>query len=95
MAKRPRHPEVDQEYTTAAKPKNQILAASFERLNDLAAQLSGDLLGIEWPRQPRIGDLNALELPPDECRLEARANRLDLGQLRHGGSLARESVAAR
>jgi hypothetical protein len=95
MAKRPRHPEVDQEYTTASKPKNQILAASLEGLNDLAVEFGGDLRGIEWPRQPRIADLDALESPPDECRLEARANRLHLGQFRHGESLARESVGAR
>src|ERR687895_1261413 len=89
VTKRPRHSEVDQEYTTGTKPNNQILAASLEGLDDLSVQLGRDLVGIERPRQPRIGDLDPLEPPPQECRLEARANRLDLGQLGHGGSVAR------
>jgi hypothetical protein len=89
MAKRPRHPEVDQEHTTATKPKNQILAASLESLDDLAVQFGCDLLGIERTRDPGIGDLDQLEPTPDECRLQARANRLDLRQLGHGASVAR------
>jgi hypothetical protein len=79
---------VDQENSTATKPKNQILAASLDGVDDLALELNGDLVRIERPRDPGIGDLDLLEAPPHERRLQARANRLDLGQLRHGASLA-------
>lgn len=89
MAKRPRHPEVNQEHPTATKPENQILAASLEGLDDLSVQLGRHLLGIERTRDPGIGDLDPLEPSPDECRLQARANRLDLWQLGHGASVAR------
>jgi hypothetical protein len=88
VEQRPRHPEVDQENATATKPKNQILAAPFDGVDDLALKLDGDLVRIERPRDPRIGDLDTLEPPPHERRLQARANRLDLGELRHGASLA-------
>lgn len=88
MPQRPRHPEVDQEYTAASKSKNQILAASLEGLNDLAVQFRRDLVGIERTCNPGIGDLDSLEPAPDERRLQARANRLDLWQLRHGASVA-------
>jgi hypothetical protein len=78
---------VDQEYTTASKPKNQILAASLESLNDLAVELGRDLVGIERTRDPGIGDLDSLEPPPHDRRLQARANRFDFGELRHGASV--------
>jgi hypothetical protein len=78
---------VDQEYTAASKPKNQILATSLEGLNDLAVQLGCDLVWIERPRDPGIGDLDSLEPTPDERRFQAHANRLDFRQLRHGASV--------
>ena len=95
MPQRPRHPEVDQEYTTASKPKNQILATSLERLDDLSVKLGGDLVGIEWPSDPGIGNLNSFEASSDDRGLEARANRLDLGELRHGASVAGSAPLAR
>lgn len=95
MPQRPRHPEVDQEYTTASKPKNQILATSLERLNDLSVKLGCDLVGIEWPSDPGIGNLNSFEASSDDRGLEARANRLDLGELRHGASVAGSAPLAR
>jgi hypothetical protein len=79
---------VDQENATATKPNNQILAAPFDGVDDLALELDGDLVGIKRPRDPGIGDLHSLELPTHERRLQARANGLDLGELGHGASLA-------
>jgi hypothetical protein len=79
---------VDQENTTATKPKNQILAAPFDGVDDLPLELDGDLVRIERPRDPGIGDLHMLEPPPHERRLQARANRLDLRKLGHEASLA-------
>src|SRR5215207_2126952 len=40
------------------------------------------------PRRARIEDLDTVEPPADEDGLEANSNRLDLGQLGHGASLA-------
>jgi hypothetical protein len=79
---------VDEENATATKPKNQILAASLDGIDDLALELEGNLIGIERPRDPGISDLHALEPPPDERRLQGRANCLDLGKLRHAASVA-------
>jgi hypothetical protein len=79
---------VNQENATATKPKNQILAASLDGVDDLALELEGDLIGIERPRDSGIRDLHALEPPPDERRLQGRANCLDLGELRHAASVA-------
>src|SRR3954454_11924251 len=83
-----RHPEVDQENATALEPNNQILAAPFERSDALADELGRDLGRVLGPRQPRVFDLDVLEAPSDEHRLEPAANRLDLGQLGHQASLA-------
>jgi hypothetical protein len=79
---------VDQENATATKPKKQILAASLDGVDGLTLKLEGDLVGIEWPRDPGIRDFHALEPPPDERRLQGRANRFDLGELRHVASVA-------
>jgi hypothetical protein len=79
---------VDQENPAATKPKNQILATPFDGVDDLALELDGDLVRIERSRDPGIGDLHALEPPPDERRLQARANCLDLRKLGHAASLA-------
>ena len=86
---------MNQEYTTASKPKNQILAASLQGLDDLSVELGGDLVGIERPSDPGIGDLDSLEASSDDHPLEARANRLDLGELRHGASVAGSTALAR
>jgi hypothetical protein len=85
---------VDQEYPTATKPKNQILAASLDGLDDLVVKLGGNLLWIKRTRDPGIGDLDPLEPSADECRLQTRANRLDLWQLGHGASVAGRMVFA-
>ena len=88
MAQAPRHPEVNQEYSTAFEPKNQIFAATLDRRDALSLELVGDPVRVERPHEPRVGDLDPLEPPPDEHRLEARANRLHLGQLGHAASVA-------
>ena len=88
VQKVPRHAEVDQENATALEPNNQVLAAPLERLDALADELGRDLGRILWPRQPRVFDLDVLEAPSVEHRLEPAPNRLDLGQLGHRPSLA-------
>src|SRR5438128_5061588 len=88
MPKAPRHPEVNQETATALEPKNQILAATIERLHLLTGEVSLDELRVVRPREPRIGDLHRLESPSRDNRLEPAANRLDLGQLGHTASVA-------
>src|SRR5437764_8045005 len=84
----PRHPEVNQENATALEPNNQILAASLDGDDALALQLGRDLERLERPHQPRVEDLDALKSPPDERGLELASDRLDLGQLGHGPSVA-------
>src|ERR687891_221265 len=49
----------------------------------LAGEGGGDRFRRLRPRQARIGDLDALEASSDEPRLEALANRLDLGEFGH------------
>ena|SRR5438445_12487700 len=84
----PRHPEVNQENATTLEPNNQILAASLNGGDALALQLGRDLERLERPHQPRVEDLDALESPPHERGLELASDRLDLGQLGHGSSVA-------
>ncbi len=84
MAKTPRHPEVNQQSTTAFESDNQILAATFQGRHPLAFELGGDRVGLVGPHEPRIADLDTLEHPPLERGHESAAYRLDLGQLGHG-----------
>jgi hypothetical protein len=78
VQKCPRHPEVNQENTTALEPNNQILAASLERRDTLAGELGRHLGRIFGSRQARVFDVDVLEPAADEHRLEAAADRLDL-----------------
>jgi hypothetical protein len=79
----PRHPEVDQESPTSLEPNNQILAAAIDGRDALALQLGRDLNPVEWARQPRIEDLDALEGAAQEHRLEPATDGLDFWKLRH------------
>ena len=88
VSHRPRHAEVNQEHTIGFEPDNQILAASLDGRDGLSLQLRRDLAWLDGPRHARIEDLDTVEPPADEDGLEASANRLDLGQLGHGASLA-------
>ena len=88
VSHRPRHPEVNQEHTSGFEPNNQILAASLDGRDGLSLELRRDLAWLDGPRHARIEDLDTVEPPAGEDWLEASANRLDLGQLGHGASLA-------
>jgi hypothetical protein len=74
---------MDEEVPPAFEPENQILPAPPERDDALAGEGGGDRFRRLRPRQARIGDLDALEASSDEPRLEALANRLDLGEFGH------------
>jgi len=76
---------VDQEYPTGFEPNNQILAPALDSLDALTFELGCDFLRLGWTRDARVEDGDALEPPPDQKRLKASADRLDLGQFRHGG----------
>ena len=75
----PSHPEVNQENTTSLEPNNQILAAPLQRRDGLARELGGRFHGVVRPRQACVVDLDVLERPADEMRLEADPDRLDFG----------------
>jgi hypothetical protein len=79
---------VNQEHSTRLEPNDQILPAAIERLDALPDELGGDLSGIEGAGEARIGDLYLVEGAADQVRLEADPDRLDLGQLGHGRSVA-------
>jgi hypothetical protein len=79
---------VNQENSTRLEPNNQILPATIERLDALPDELGGDLAGIEGASEARIIDLHLVEGASDQVRLEADPDRLDLGQLGHGRSVA-------
>jgi hypothetical protein len=79
---------VNQEYTTRLEPKNQILAAPVDGLDNLALELGGDLPRLDRPGDARVEDLDSLESSTREYRLQASPDRLDLGELRHAASLA-------
>jgi hypothetical protein len=74
-----RHPEVNQQSPPSFESDNQILAAAFERRYSLAFELGGDSHWLERAHEPRVVDLDAVEPPADEMRLELASSRLDLG----------------
>src|SRR3954464_10055134 len=84
VLKRPRHPEVNQERATTLEPNNQILATAIELLDPLTAKLGRDDDRIEGASEARVRDLDVREGPAQERGLERTADRLDLGELRHG-----------
>ena len=67
---------------------DEVLAATIEDPHPLALELAGDLVRVERARQPPVGDLDVLEVAPFEERRELPADRLDLGELGHAGTLA-------
>ncbi len=83
MPKAPRHPEVNQEHSTALEPKNQILAAALDGGDAFSLELGRDLQRIMWTGEAEVVDLDMVEAAPDELRLEPDADRLDLRQLGH------------
>jgi hypothetical protein len=69
---------VNQENATALESNNQILAATLDRCDPFAFELGRDCHGVVRSCQSAVEDGDALELPPDEKRLQVRADRLDL-----------------
>jgi hypothetical protein len=69
---------VNQESATGSEPNNQILAATIDGGDLLTHELGGHLGRVERTREPRIEDLDLLEAAPEEHRLEAAADGLDL-----------------
>ena len=70
---------MNQQRSSRLEPNNQILATPIDGTDALTLELSGDLLGIERPRQPRVQDLDPLEPSPLEDRREPPPDALDLG----------------
>jgi hypothetical protein len=79
VAQTSRHPEVNQKSSARFEPDDQVLAAAFERRHSFPLELGGDGVRLEGPHEPRIADLDAVEAPADEVRLELKTDRLDLG----------------
>jgi hypothetical protein len=73
-----RHPEVNQESPTAFEPNNQILATAIEGTDPFLHELGGHSGGVERAREARIENLDVLEAPPSEGRLEMRTDCFDL-----------------
>jgi hypothetical protein len=92
VPKAARHPEVDQESPPGLEPDDQILAAAFERRHPFALQLGSDGDGLEGPDEPRIPDLDMVEPPPDEMRLELLPDRLYLGKLGHAYAIVSSTI---
>ena len=91
----PRHPEVDQENTTALEPNNQILAATLDGGDVFPFELGRHLGGLVRAYEARVVDAHPLEAPADERGLELPANALDLRQLRHTASVNRVAESCR
>src|SRR5436190_13174162 len=89
-----RHPEVDQENTTALEPNNQILAAALDRRDVFPFELGRHLGGLVRAHEARVVDAHPLEAPADERGLELPANTFDLRQLRHTASVIVSPSAA-
>ena len=79
VTKAPRHSEVNQESSTGLEPKNQILAPSLERLHPLALELGADGDRLERAHETGVVDLDALEPPTDDVRLERATDRFHFG----------------
>jgi len=61
---------VNQENAIRLEPNNQILAAAIDGDDSLAFQLGGYSGGVERAGEARIVDLDALETPAHQDRLE-------------------------
>ncbi len=80
-----RHAEVDEEREPALEAHNEVFPPPLDGEHAIALELLGDLEQVERSRESGIEDLDAREGTSRETRLELRADRLDLGQLGHGG----------
>ena len=74
---------MDQKVASALESENQIFAAPSHVGHALARELRFDDFGKLRTGQPRVCDLDDLEGPAHEPRGQARADRLNLGELWH------------
>src|SRR5918993_854063 len=84
----PSHSEVNQERPTRFEPKNQILAAPLQTLDDLARQLGGDPQWVEGTHEPAVVDIDLLKASSHNRWFEATADGLHPRQLGHPATLA-------
>src|SRR5437763_12938445 len=82
-----RHPEVDQENSTALESNNEILAAPLDGRHALPFELGRHLGRVVRTDEAGVVDGDALEASTYESRLELPADALDLRQLRHAASV--------
>ena len=75
----PCHPEVNEQSPPSFESNNQILATAFERRHSLSFEFRGDGVRLEGAHESGVVDLDAVEPPADEMRLELSSSRLDLG----------------
>jgi hypothetical protein len=73
------HAEMDEEVPATLELDDQILAAPAQAADSFALELACHEVGGLGPGEPRVGDLDALEPATNEARLQASADRLDLG----------------
>src|ERR1700751_5590593 len=82
-----RHPEVDQENTTALEANNQILATPLDRRDTFSLELGRHLGRVVRTHEACVVDGDALEAAAHEHRLELPTDALDLRQFRHPASV--------
>jgi hypothetical protein len=74
---------VNQQNATSLEPKNQILAATLQALDDLALEFRRHLERLEGAHEPSVEDLDTVESTTDHGRLQLSTNGLDFGKLGH------------
>ena len=74
----PRHPEVDQENSTALEPNNEILAAPLHGRDAFSLELRCHLHRVVGTDEARVVDGDAVEATTDERGFELPPNALDL-----------------
>ena len=88
MLKASRHSEMDEEVAATLELENQILATTTYLGDALSFQRGCDCLRRLGPGQAVVCNGHPREATPDQRGREPRADRLDLGKLRHAASLA-------
>src|SRR5262249_35299900 len=88
------HPQVDEQRKPALEADDEVLAAPLDGHHAVSFELLGHLEQVVRPGEPRVEDLNARERSAGEARLELGPDRLDLGQLGHGGIVGLRRMAA-
>jgi hypothetical protein len=78
---------VNQENATGFESNNYILATALNRSDAFTREFGRHLSRLVGTDEPRVEDLDRLELPAGEHGREACANGLDLGQLGHAASV--------